>query len=67
MPKRKKSIRNILGWGLLGDVFLFATALAITAIFAVSSFSVSYIIAFAMLMLSLGALYIFNRIRRKNH
>jgi len=66
MPKRKRSILHIFGWGLLGDVILLTMALAITAIFAVSSFSMAYIIAFTVLVLLLSALYIFNRIRRKN-
>lgn len=66
MPKKKRSLFKNLGWGLLGDAFLLTTAIVITAVFAVSSFSVAYTIAFAVLILLLSALYIVNRVRKRD-
>jgi hypothetical protein len=65
MPERKKSILNILGWGLLGDVFLFTVALAVLAIFSISSFSAAYMIAFVVRMLVLAVTFVFKRNKRK--
>lgn len=54
-----------LGWGLLGEILLLATALLLMSAFALGSFSSAYLLA--MLVLAVGVLgfLAYRRIKRR--
>ncbi len=64
MKERKKSFLRIFGWGLIGDVVIFIAALAVFAVFAITSFSQAYMIAFVLVVLLLGVGIMVNRLGR---
>ena len=67
MRDRKKSSLRIFGWGLLGDAVIFIAALAIFAMFALTSFFNAYMLAFVLVILFLGIADVLNRrLKSKN-
>lgn len=66
MARQKKSFFNVLGKGLLGDLLVLCLAIALFSLFAMSSFTKAYIIAFAVLMLLLCAAIVVIKAKRKN-
>lgn len=65
MNLRKRSILGNLGWGFAADILLLAAALPIMAIFATSSFSNAYIIAFVLFFTVLTSVIVWRRSKKR--
>lgn len=54
-----------LGWGLLGEILLLATALLLMSAFALGSFSSAYLLAMLVLAVVVLGFLAYRRIKRR--
>lgn len=62
MSRKRASMTGILGWGLLADILLFATALLLLSVFAFTSFSKAYLIALSLLAVIVIAFVVYRKL-----
>jgi uncharacterized membrane protein HdeD (DUF308 family) len=54
-----------LGWGLLGEILLLATALLLMSAFALGSFSSAYLMALLVLAVGVLGFLVYRRVKRR--
>ena len=55
-----------LGWGLLGEILLLATALLLMSAFALGSFSSAYLMALLVLAVGVLGFLVYRRVKRRS-
>ena len=55
-----------LGWGLLGEILLLATALLLMSAFALGSFSSAYLLAMLVLAVVVLGFLAYRRVKRRS-
>ena len=55
-----------LGWGLLGEILLLATALLLMSAFALGSFSSAYLMALLVLAVVALGFLVYRRVKRRS-
>lgn len=63
MSKKQGSLLGKLGWGLGGDILLFAAVILLMSLFAITSVSKAYIIISTLLFVAISSFVLCKRIK----
>lgn len=67
MGKKRGSLLGNLGWGIGGDILLFATVILLMSLFAITSISKAYIIIFTLLVVAISSFAIRKKIKNNTN
>lgn len=66
MNKKRRSFLGNMGWGLVGDIVLFASAILLMGLFAIPSLSNAYLIALPVLVTAAMSFILYRKFKSKS-